>query len=139
MLTDPKVLIIGAGAAGFAAAARLLERGCTSLTILEATNRIGGRIRTVEFGDNVVDLGAQWVHGERGNIVYDLVRPFKLLDSSRNFHDLTRFTFATLNGEILPKEESSQALQIYYQISGRPEEATEEEVERSHGRYFTNE
>lgn len=51
MSNDNEIIIIGAGAAGFAAAARLLERGYTNVTILEATNRIGGRIHTVKFGE----------------------------------------------------------------------------------------
>lgn len=46
------VLIIGAGAAGLAAAARLCEKGLdpAQITILEALDRIGGRIHTVNYG-----------------------------------------------------------------------------------------
>lgn len=46
------VIIIGAGAAGLAAASRLVEKGLnpTEITILEAENRIGGRIHTVQHG-----------------------------------------------------------------------------------------
>ena len=50
MAGDPKILIIGAGAAGIAAASRLLEKGFQNVLILEAKNRIGGRIHTVKFG-----------------------------------------------------------------------------------------
>lgn len=57
---NPRIVIIGAGAAGIASATRLIEKGYTNLTILEAENRIGGRIHTIPFGSNVVDLGAQW-------------------------------------------------------------------------------
>lgn len=52
--------MIGAGAAGIAAATRLIEKGYKNLTILEAEDRIGGRIHTIPFASNVVDLGAQW-------------------------------------------------------------------------------
>ena len=45
----PSVIIIGAGAAGIAAASKLLKDGIKDVTILEAENRIGGRIRTVKF------------------------------------------------------------------------------------------
>lgn len=46
------VIIIGAGASGIAAASRLLEKGFdpARLTILEAENRIGGRINTIKHG-----------------------------------------------------------------------------------------
>lgn len=55
-----KVIIIGAGASGLACAAKLISKGF-DVTILEAENRIGGRIHSVPFGGTVVDLGAQWV------------------------------------------------------------------------------
>lgn len=46
------VVIIGAGAAGLAAASRLYERGFdpSSFIILEAESRIGGRIHTIQHG-----------------------------------------------------------------------------------------
>lgn len=49
MVNDTKILIIGAGAAGIAAASRLAENGFQNLLILEAEDRIGGRVNTVEF------------------------------------------------------------------------------------------
>lgn len=58
---EPKILIIGAGASGIAAAAKLFENGICDITILEAENRIGGRICSVEFGETFVDIGGQWV------------------------------------------------------------------------------
>ena len=47
----PSVIIIGAGAAGIAAASRLFENGFKKVTILEAENRIGGRINTTKFSE----------------------------------------------------------------------------------------
>ena len=46
------IIIIGAGASGLAAAARLCEKGLdpSQLTILEAHDRIGGRIHTLQHG-----------------------------------------------------------------------------------------
>jgi spermine oxidase len=55
-----KIVIIGAGAAGISAASKLVEAGFHNLIILEAENRIGGRINTIPFGQNVIDMGAQW-------------------------------------------------------------------------------
>jgi len=61
---DPDVLIIGAGVAGLAAAGMLSRAGARVL-VLEARDRIGGRIATVHpAGLNVaVELGAEFVHG----------------------------------------------------------------------------
>ncbi len=57
-------LVIGAGAAGLAAARALSERGL-SIAVLEARNRIGGRIYTSRYADSrlPVELGAEFVHG----------------------------------------------------------------------------
>lgn len=55
-----KVVIIGAGVSAISAASKLLENGFNNLTILEAEKRIGGRVNTVPFAANCVDLGAQW-------------------------------------------------------------------------------
>ncbi|XP_066249474.1 spermine oxidase-like [Euwallacea similis] len=75
------VVVIGAGPAGIAAAAHLVDHGVNDVTVLEAENRIGGRINTIPFGDGVVDLGAEFCHGEVGNTVYELAAPLNLLDS----------------------------------------------------------
>lgn len=47
---EPKIVIVGAGAAGIAAASKLFEHGFKNITILEAENRIGGRVHTTWFG-----------------------------------------------------------------------------------------
>ena len=58
-----RVVIIGAGAAGLAAARWLKERGFNPL-VLEARDRVGGRIHTVEMEHGApVDLGAAYIHG----------------------------------------------------------------------------
>ncbi len=56
-------IIIGAGAAGLAAGQRLRAAGRTPL-ILEARDRIGGRIHT-DHTHGPVELGAEFIHGER--------------------------------------------------------------------------
>ena len=59
------VAVIGAGAAGLAAAAELSHRGC-NVRVLEARDRIGGRILTRHEADLPVplELGAEFVHGD---------------------------------------------------------------------------
>src|SRR3712207_2812119 len=60
------VIVVGAGIAGLAAARRLREEGYR-VTVLEARNRIGGRILTDASLGIPIDLGASWIHGEDGN------------------------------------------------------------------------
>jgi len=63
------VLIIGAGAAGLAAAQRLAQAG-VRVTILEARERLGGRIHTLRDArlPIPVELGAEFVHGKPDEI-----------------------------------------------------------------------
>jgi monoamine oxidase len=57
------VVIIGGGAAGLAAA-RVLAKAGVSVELLEAQERLGGRILTVEDSDGqLLELGAEFVHG----------------------------------------------------------------------------
>ncbi len=62
---DGDVVIIGAGAAGLAAAVELAEAGRRVL-LLEARDRLGGRILTHHDGPDLppIELGAEFVHGE---------------------------------------------------------------------------
>lgn len=62
-----KVLVVGAGIAGLAAANTLRQQGYT-VQVIEGNERIGGRIWTSRlWPDAPVDLGASWIHGTEGN------------------------------------------------------------------------
>ncbi|KAB0797117.1 hypothetical protein PPYR_08111 [Photinus pyralis] len=71
-----RVVIVGAGAAGLAASKRLLDHGFDDFIILEANDRVGGRIHSVRFGDAIIDLGAEYCAGEG---VYNLVKDLGVL------------------------------------------------------------
>ena len=58
MSTSPDVLIIGAGLAGLACARHLADAG-VSLQVIEASDGIGGRVRTDEFEGFLLDRGFQ--------------------------------------------------------------------------------
>src|ERR671910_408898 len=66
MSTDVDVVIVGAGAAGAAAARRLAESGL-SVMLLEATARVGGRAWTYSIADLPLDLGCGWLHSADRN------------------------------------------------------------------------
>ncbi len=61
-----RVLVIGAGMAGLVAA-RLLHDSNYKVTVLEARERVGGRVWTDDRVGAPVDLGGSWVHGVEGN------------------------------------------------------------------------
>lgn len=63
--TTSHVIVIGAGAAGLTAA-RLLRSKRVNVTVLEARDRIGGRIHTFTNGfSKPVEAGAEFIHGRQ--------------------------------------------------------------------------
>jgi len=65
------VVVVGAGAAGLGAAQALVDAG-SDVVVVEARDRIGGRVWTDDLGDAPVDLGGSWIHGVRGNPLTEL-------------------------------------------------------------------
>jgi monoamine oxidase len=68
MTTDraTRVIVVGAGMAGISAARAIADAG-VECVVLEARDRIGGRLHTVDVGGSPVDLGGSWVHTPIGN------------------------------------------------------------------------
>jgi monoamine oxidase len=60
------VVVVGAGAAGIAAARRLATSGLSTM-VLEATGRIGGRAWTCDVAGLHLDLGCGWLHSADRN------------------------------------------------------------------------
>ena len=70
-------IVVGAGVAGLTAA-RLLHDAGQRVVVLEARDRIGGRLHTARTHGVATDLGASWIHGIADNPLYDLVEAFGL-------------------------------------------------------------
>ena len=64
-------MVVGAGMAGLAAGRRLADAG-VEVTVLEARERIGGRMWTDTSLGVPIDLGAAWIHGTDGNPIVGL-------------------------------------------------------------------
>lgn len=105
------VVIIGAGPAGLAAATYLLKHNLTDFIVLEAENRIGGRVNSVTFGDAIVELGAEWCHGQEGNVVYEMVKDLDLLEDNG---DGASIVFS--NGKSLNSNKSLTILQLLQEV-----------------------
>jgi monoamine oxidase len=75
MSNDPDVIVIGAGAAGLTASTELARAGL-AVTILEARERIGGRIFTLLDAEChvPVEMGAEFIHGRPPEIWHLLNR-----------------------------------------------------------------
>jgi len=68
-----RVAVVGAGAAGLSCAGELKRLGFEPV-LLEASDRVGGRVRSGDLDGTPVELGASWIHGTRGNPLTSLAR-----------------------------------------------------------------
>jgi monoamine oxidase len=59
-----QIIVIGAGASGLMAASLLAEKG-HRVTLLEARDRIGGRINTISKFGRALEAGAEFIHGKQ--------------------------------------------------------------------------
>ncbi len=82
------VLVVGAGVAGLAAARMLHDAGYT-VTILEARDRIGGRVWTNRTLDGLpLDVGASWIHGVEGNPLTALADAAGIQRATTNYENM---------------------------------------------------
>ncbi|KAJ0175275.1 hypothetical protein K1T71_009416 [Dendrolimus kikuchii] len=101
------VIVIGCGAAGIAAIRKLHDAGLKVLG-LEAADRIGGRICTVDYGDSTLDTGAAWCHGEKDNIVFELAEPLGLLGRPEPHTNV----YVLSNGELADTDQTQEIIGI---------------------------
>ena len=102
---EADVLVIGAGVAGLAAARNLTDAG-NDVIVLEARDRIGGRVWTDRSWDGLaLDLGASWIHGIQGNPIAKLARRFDVETLPTDFNSIAMYS---ADGHRLTKAENDQ-------------------------------
>jgi polyamine oxidase len=92
--------VIGAGIAGLTAARRLSDAQY-QVVVLEARDRIGGRIHTVDDLGVPIDLGGSWIHGSRGNPLTRLAREIGARTVRTNYDSLSLYSSA---GEVSDRD-----------------------------------
>lgn len=92
------VVVVGGGVAGLTALNTLLQHNVTSVVLLEAQDRLGGRVRTFRQGGVLVEDGAEWIHGDRRNPLHRLARSLGALDTPTP-DDAWDFRLVTEEGE----------------------------------------
>jgi len=99
-MENVKVIIVGGGASGVAAAARLMQGGITDFLIVEAGEELGGRVAEKKMGTGRVELGAQYIHGEEGNVVHKLAKEWGMLAEEKTFKEEVLYN----DGEVLDED-----------------------------------
>jgi len=67
-MTTHDTIVIGAGVTGLTAAWRLVEAGL-DVVVLEARDRVGGRLRTEQHGEAHFEIGGQWVSPDQDALI----------------------------------------------------------------------
>ena len=91
------LIIIGAGAAGLMAGYKLADK--MDVIILEAGDRIGGRMQTLETKDRNIEAGAEFVHGNLP-ITLGLLK-----DADISFEEVEGKMYRLRNGELKEQQE----------------------------------
>jgi len=116
-----RFLIIGGGIAGLSAASHLTKNGISDYKLLEARNRLGGRIATMQIGGSKVELGANWIHGILGNPLYELAVSNNLVDVQQSSHP-HNVVATTEEGRRLPFAILQEIYEAYFWFFKRCEE-----------------
>jgi Flavin containing amine oxidoreductase/NAD(P)-binding Rossmann-like domain len=98
------VVVVGGGASGLTAAHGLIEHGF-SIALLEARNRLGGRIATTHLPDSIVplELGAEFVHGRPPEV-------FSLPPSDFALYEIHGEAWALQNGKLRPDHDRDASM-----------------------------
>ncbi len=122
-ILQTEVLVVGAGAAGLGAARALQDEGY-QVMVLEARNRLGGRVWTNRSWPNsALDMGASWIHGMEGNPLTRLAHQFGLKTIITDYDSLALYN---AQGKKLSEDQQDQIRQQLYNLLDKLEKAREE-------------
>ncbi len=121
-LREAEVLVLGAGIAGLAAARTLADKGL-SVIIIEARNRIGGRMWTDTSLGVPLDLGASWIHGVKGNPIAELAKQFGITTVASDYDNGVVYDF---DGHQMSDSEYNEMEDLFESIYAEVEKMQED-------------
>src|SRR3984893_5531362 len=109
--TEADVVVVGAGFAGLSAA-RTLSRHRKKVVVLEARDRVGGRVKAAQIAGRAIDAGGMWV-GPTQTRLLDLIKEYGLhtvpqFETGANIAELGGKRL-TASGETLGLDSETQA------------------------------
>ena len=123
-----RIVVIGAGVAGLAAAQELHTQGHEVL-VVEARDRIGGRIWTsLKWPDMPLDLGASWIHGTEGNPLTELAEQ---INAKRLTTSYDQSILYNTSGKALSQAEERRLENFRTQVFRALEKAQDEDADMS--------
>jgi len=135
MKSTTDVLVIGGGIAGLAAARQLTSAG-QHVTLLEARDRLGGRIFTQRTPEYPVEMGAEFVHGRPEEILALAAEAaIPIVPVEGNFRRKINGTWTDAGRlmakveqlfESMPADEPDQSFQHYLDRGGASEEVRQQ-------------
>jgi polyamine oxidase len=114
MMQNDKTLILGAGLAGLSAAAELKRRGADFL-VLEARDRVGGRLWTDRTAGGARELGAQVLHGVSANPLARRARALRMKGLWSDYGDYRVYE----DGKALPEKDVEKAQKLFSDLMAR--------------------
>ena len=131
---DERIVIVGAGIAALAAAEELRVRGFENVVILEARDRVGGRIWTSSIGDGIpVELGATWIHGIRGNPVHEIAESNNISTAESDYDNAVLYNQAGQEQEPVDEALWRDFMRLAYELPDKSLQAVFEQFASTHG------
>ena len=99
-----KLIVVGAGIAGLSAAKELCKHSSFDVKILEASQRVGGRVLTIDVDGVPVELGATFIHGTTNNVIYELAKRYGLVSETAEHESTFSMSAVLSNGDPIPND-----------------------------------